>query len=464
MPGSGSPVQGPSGPANIFSYAKDRMEELPPSRVLSVIRPGETLDKEQLLERVRERISSSVLEKDLLDTVFYLKHRYGLKFIPWHNGNYQVRHSERSASLYLEYLTSIFSPQVFLEKINFPGTGSKKDDRCGEVLGWQVCSRNPAHHKRPMVHTCNRKECPECYTVWITQATERAVSRLEGYMDAAKMYYLKKYARRVKIWPSRHFTFSPSHKQAQLIVDRAIEVVKNNGREDYMREDLPAAFLDELMREGYTALEKSGLRGAVVIPHLYQIKDEYEKFAVALRDQLNDGKPAWKPKFNRYTALTTLENYHQYLDFFPHIHVMAYGKAVEPDEFISRMPGWRYSNKYRDKNGRKKDYAPGTVIYYCLTHSPVIEGKQIVRYWGCIAPKRLRCVRKETAVDYVLCEECKALICPAKFSEEGGEGELLEIDLEHPVQRKYIVRTYVIAEGLPPPEHDQRSESYVQTH
>ncbi|MCK9544471.1 MAG: hypothetical protein M0R03_20830 [Novosphingobium sp.] len=450
MTGSEALLKQPSSPAEIFSYAKDRMEEIPPWRVLILIQPGEVLNKYDLLDRVREKISSCILESELFQIVIYLKHHYGLEFMPLHNGNYQVWHSDRSASLYPEYLTSIFHPEIFLEKVNFPGTGHKKNDECGEIKGWKACSNNPTHYRRPWVHSCNRKECPVCYTTWINQAVnKRVLPRMEGFEDALKKEHLKKWGKHKKVWPARHFSLSPPDSEIEKLIQNAIEAVKRAGKENYMDENLPAFFLEELIQRSYVALKKTGLKGAVVIPHFYRIKDEYKDYAVRLAEELNSKLEEWKPKYNRYTALATLENYHQYLYLSPHVHVVAYGKAVNSDIFEKElMPGWIYKNHSSGKKNKNPGY--GGIVYYALTHSPVIPNKQIIRYWGCLAPKSLKCIKTESYLEEETCPDCGSPVCPVTFENLEGEGKALEIDKDHPVLKKHIEKEFVIV-GLPPP-------------
>jgi hypothetical protein len=348
--------------------------------------------------------------------------------------------------LYPEYLTGIFNPQVWLERLKFPGTGEKKDEYCGEIKGWKVCSNNPIHFKRPRVHSCNRRECPICYSYWINQAVrDRILPRMEGFEDALRGEHLKRWGRPGKVWPARHFSISPPDHAVSRMVENSIEFVVKSGNEDYMRENLPGVFLDELMQQSYVALEKTGLQGAVVIPHFYRIKDEYQDFAKNLSDELNQSRESWKPKYNRYTALGTLENYHKYLDFSPHVHVLAYGRAADADLYSKDlMPGWIY------RNHGKGDREYGQVLYYILTHSPVIKKKQIIRYWGCLAPKRLKCLKSENYLETEICPDCGSPICPAVFSEPDGSGELLQIDLENPILLRIIVKSYLIIGEIPP--------------
>lgn len=443
-----------SEPKDLFSYAADRLKTIPASKLMPLITPGESISEDELTNKVRTYISPGATDKDILRAVYELKAETGIEVV--HSSSYQtfqVRHSKKSAALYPEYLTSIFFPDIWLEKVKFPGTGEKKDDECGEIKGWKVCSHNPTHYKRPRVHSCNRKECPVCYTNWINQAVrDRILPRMEGFEEALKQEHMKRWGRPGKVWPARHFSLSPPEEEIRRMKKRAINAIKKDGNEDYMRKYLPGFLLEELMQISYVALEKSGLKGATVIPHFHRIKDEYKDFAVKLAAELNKDLDDWKPKYNRYTALTTLENYHQYLYFYPHIHVLAYGKAVNSEEFEKDiMPGWVYTNHSEEKKHRKsKGNGYGAVLHYILTHSPVIEGKQIIRYWGCLASKRLKCIKSESALEEETCPDCGAAVCPAVFSNLDGEGDLLEIDRVHPVLKKVILKDYVIVGKAPP--------------
>lgn len=437
---------------DLFSYAGDR-NPIFTSNLIQLIPPGRTISDRELVRKVREYISPGATERDVRSAVYELRAEIGLEVLslpPY--DTYKVRHSEKSALLYPEYLTSIFNPGIWLEKIKFPGTGEKKDEDCGEIKGWKCCSHNPTHYRRPRIHSCNRKECPVCYTNWINQAVkDRILPRMEGFEEALRLAHIKRWGRPGKVWPARHFSFSPPEYEASKMKEKALDHVKKAGNENFMREVLPGVFLDELMQQSYIALERSGLQGAVVIPHMYRIKEEYQEFASQLSRDLNEKLEKWKPRYNRYTALTTLENYHDYLYFSPHIHVLAYGKAVNSDEFErDLMPGWIYKNHKRDEQKEEHNGSYGGILYYVLTHSPVIKGKQIIRYWGCLAPKRLKCIKSESALEEETCPDCGSPVCPAVFSEPDGEGDLLELDLEHPILMRLILKTFVIV-GKPPP-------------
>lgn len=437
---------------DLFSYAADR-KPLFTANLILLIPPGRTISDVELVSKVREYISPGATEKDVRCAVYELRAEIGLDVLslpPY--DNYKVRHSEKSALLYPEYLTSIFNPSVWLEKVKFPGTGEIKDEDCGEVKGWKCCSHNPLHYRRPRIHSCNRKECPVCYTNWINQAVkDRILPRMEGFEDALRQAHMQRWGRPGKVWPARHFTISPPENEVSKMREAALENVKKSGNENFMRELLPGTFLENLMQQSYIALEKTGLQGAVVIPHFYRIKDVYQDYAVRLSKQLNEKLEKWKPRYNRYTAIATLPNYHDYLEFSPHIHVLAYGKAHPADEFERHlMPGWIYKNHKRDKQNDEHNGSYGGILYYILTHSPVIAKKQIIRYWGCLAPKRLKCIKSERALEEETCPDCGAAICPAVFSEPDGEGDLLEIDLEHPILMRIILKTFVIV-GKPPP-------------
>lgn len=365
-------------------------------------------------------------------------------------GDVEIHHSEKSLSLYPEYRTSNLFPRRWLEVIEFPGHGRKKSDRCGEVVYWKTCSANPSHFARPARHTCNRQECPECWPNWMRQAVDRAVSRVEGYQDALTNWQLA-HRRRRRVYRPRHFSFHPDDRNCARMAQEAEKAVRAAGLEDQMIVELPKAFLNILFREAYGALRISGLDGAVVIPHMYRIADEYKDMAKRLAREKNEDRQVWEPKWNRYTVLMNDPAWREkgYFEYSPHVHILCYGHALEPEEFIDECPGWNYRNHQRvDENtGKTLGNEPRPVLSYLLTHAPVIKGKQLIRYWGCLSPRRLNCIRKTEETEYQYCPVCGEVVVQAALKDEGKQ--LFELDKDHPVQLVRTIREYQLMGGPP---------------
>ena len=189
-----------------------------------------------------------------------------------------------------------------------------------------------------------------------------------------------------------------------LSVEEMIEEAAGVARPSYngvlMPDDLQRAFREILIRESYKALEKSGLVGAAVIVHDERLTDDSREFAQCLADKLNrdleaafyekaalrhEKNPGRYPepsdltyegrRYNRYTAAFTLDDYSDLMRFFPHIHIVCYGKFKDAREFRN-VTGWNYENY---SGNSKKDRSPVAgsgreTLRYLSSHMPILKG------------------------------------------------------------------------------------------
>ena len=266
-----------------------------------------------------------------------------------------------------------------------------------------------------------------------------------------------------------------------LSVEEMIEEAAGVARPSYngvlMPDDLQRAFREILIRETYKALEKSGLVGAAVIVHDERLRDDSREFAQCLADKLNrdleaafyekaalrhEKNPGRYPdpsdltydgrRYNRYTAAFTLDDYSDLMRFFPHIHIVCYGKFIDAREF-QKVTGWNYENysgnSKKDRALRSRGAVEKT-LRYLSSHMPILKGVQSIRYWGCLSYHRLKCVKGEKTRLELPCRHCGNVMKEA-VNNGTADAPDLEIDQGAPVTVAYVPRVYFLAGGLGPP-------------
>lgn len=331
-------------------------------------------------------------------------------------GDYLLSHTEQSYSLYLDLLHSHQDPSFCISNtIQMPGTGKPKDDRCGTIKFWKACRSNPQHHLTPAYHNCHRRECPECSGYWLSQAADRVADTFEGYESALRRYYLKKTGKRWRVYAPRHFSFNPSEEKISRLVSAAVVRVDASG---VSGEGWPlamvGAFLDVMREEFRRWLSAADLdRAGIAVIHPFRIKEEYQDYAVEYAKKKNDERVGG-PKYNRYSALATLPNWRGFFDFSPHVHVIAYGKAVHTDDFRKAVPGVVLVNHSANHKKSKRLDNPNKLkglVGYLLSHAGIVKGKDAYTLFGDLHSSKLR--------KYVICPDCKERI-PASEVQDGA--------------------------------------------
>ena len=284
-----------------------------------------------------------------------------------------------------------------------PGTGKTKDDRCGTIKFWKACRSNPSHHLHAAYHNCHRRECPECSGYWLSQAADRVGDTFEGYESALSRHFVKAGKRGGKIYPPRHFSFNPSPEEVGRLVAAAVVRVEVSGVSgDAWPAALAVTFLDVMREECGRWLRAAGLdRAGIAVIHPFRIKDEYQDIAVQYAKTKNEER-AGGPKYNRYSALATRSDWRDYFDFSPHIHIVAYGKAVDTNDFRGIYPGVVLVNHSANHKRSKRLDNPKKLrglVAYLLSHAAVVKGKDAYTLFGDLHSSRLR--------KYKVCPDCK---------------------------------------------------------
>jgi predicted RNA-binding Zn-ribbon protein involved in translation (DUF1610 family) len=225
------------------------------------------------------------------------------------------------------------------------------------------------------------------------------------------------------IYPPRHFMLSPP----ALVVNKAIERTQNTLQAKNLHPDnWGRVFIEKFRYEAYKAARIADLDGGAVITHLYRIKKEEHRF---IQDECQ--RLGFK---DRWEFVINQSDWRNYVYWSPHIHFPAYGTAVPTKQFYEQTEGWTI------RMIREASTVQG-LMYYLLSHAPVINGRLSVTYLGCLSPQRLRCIQVKTEKAEVLCPECGN---PLVYASLDDEGVICEIHLERPLMRRTKIRYYMI--------------------
>lgn len=385
--------------------------------------------------------------------------QYGIDIIGNLGGSWSVGHTDKSRSLYLDNCTVTLEQtddmRELLSKVLNSKTGEETGPDCGKIKFWKTCSANPQHEIRPVYHNCHHATCPACGHYWISQAAERIEKTTSGYQEALSRYE-RDHGKPVSRYKFRHFSFNPSLAEQDRLLERAHKITLEQLKQAEYQDKMPVEllrrnFLDVLRNAANTWLEASGLDGAVLVPHFNRIKKEYKDLSVNLAKGLNESKKPWEPRFNRYTALIHYmkesgKAWHEGFYFSPHVHVIAYGKAIDTDSFVKILPNVRITNHSAKK--RKGSGNIGGLAYYLLTHTPIIHGKKSITHWGCLHSSILKKTKIREEKIYETCPVCGADLVQCHVSDGTDTPEILDLTKEK-IPQKVCIYSYSLRKGPP---------------
>lgn len=253
------------------------------------------------------------------------------------------------------------------------GTGISRD-YCGEKRGIKiVCSESPDdHHYRVLKMTCHDLGCPVC---WPSRATELA--RKSGE----------------KVWAYHEITQGnlPSHWSFNM----APGMFPSLPMDDEM-------LIRKVRDWGVTHAKAAGIKGALVQPHLYRIKKEYQaKFTEeAERRNIQARKnKEMTPKWNRYDIVREQSNWRDFVDYSPHVHLIGYGYLLKADKFKAKY-GFTY-RKHGNLNALSDVQA---CINYLLSHAPLAKGVQVYSLFGVLGNNQMILLDEYEEVE--VCQDC----------------------------------------------------------
>jgi hypothetical protein len=154
--------------------------------------------------------------------------------------------------------------------------------------------------------------------------------------------------------------------------------------------------LQWLYNEGSRVSMLLGVVGCVVVAHPYRIRKEFARV-------VNDS--ATIEGVNRYIWALRQKNWQDFVYFSPHLHLHAFGRFMDSDDF-HKLTGWVYRNHDDDDKAGREGNELTKSIYYLLTHAWVRDNNKAVRYWGNLSNKRLEMRQVDTIKEPMLCPGC----------------------------------------------------------
>ena len=250
------------------------------------------------------------------------------------------------------------------DKLVTPGYG-ESFPVCGTPRFSITCPEDPNHHTKLRNYSCHKSSCPICWPSWASRLSKDAQSRIDGSRSAYDRTY-----------KARHISLSPGLVPFHYPTSECLEW---------------------LFKEGNRLTKILGIPGCAVIPHPYRIKDEMKELVRLLSS---------RERINRYQWALKQPNPHDYLYFSPHLHLIAYGKLMDSDEFYE-LTGWVYSNHDDNQKAGREDKELQRTIYYLLTHAWTKDNSVVLRYWGDLSNKRLQKIKIDEIKEPILCPVCK---------------------------------------------------------
>jgi len=312
-----------------------------------------------------------------------------------------------------------------------PGTGKvTRPGECGKPRPgkWEVCSHDHNHQKSYNPTTCGKPECPICWTTWAKREAHRQSAGLIAYQNrnGGQRTLFDGFSEKGKA--PRHDIISPPLSAVRHMVAKTHRQLDKNGEPI---ERFGYYFLPIFNREINKMLELSGIDGAKVVSHMFRIRPEY-------KDRINKEVSAGLAA-DRYDWVKKHSNWYDYLYFSPHVHLVTFGWNI--DNFYELSGGWTY------KAIREVYDAPG-LMYYLLSHTSIIEGRNAVRSWGCLSKHNMKKLDEWQESEPAYCGKCGSYLEYADCDDDGNLNTLMGRE----VQRRVKCYLYEIkmGEGLPP--------------
>jgi len=312
-----------------------------------------------------------------------------------------------------------------------PGTKKvTRPEECGTARfgKWEVCTNDAKHHTAKTPHTCGRPGCPICWTTWAKREAHRQTGVVLAYQnrDGGQRTLFDGFSEHGK--NPRHDILSPPHSVVERLIAKTYRELEKAGdsveRFDYH-------FIPLFKREIRKMLDLTGLDGADGVIHPYRIRGEY-------KDRISRDVKAGLAA-DRYDWIRKQPDWQKYVYFSPHVHFMTFGWNV--DNIYELSGGWTF------KAIREVYDAPG-LMYYLLSHTAVVEGRNSIIRWGCLSKHNIKKLDEWAESEPAYCGKCGAVLEYADCEDDGTVRQLLGRE----VQRRTRCYLYEIkmGEGLPP--------------
>jgi hypothetical protein len=286
------------------------------------------------------------------------------------------------------------------------GTGKVKDQYCGtfklmpgSIAG--ACQNHPDEHKPAAIPLgCTRRECPECWPKWARRSGKRISALVNGYLN-------QKYKDQVQLLPGDpgaylpdHVMISPGRATVQKLVAETEREISDPGVLVSASNQFHKIFMKKYRKEEARILALLEIAGGISIPHNIRLRSSKESEKA---DRANDT--------NRYREVLDRPDWHDGVKFSPHSHIITDGSYIPmTSDQLYEQTGWIYRNIGEISNLE-------ALVFYLMSHAPVIEDLHNDRPFGTLHPSRLAHVGTTKIPVYPKCPECLAAGIAPEFSE-----------------------------------------------
>lgn len=269
------------------------------------------------------------------------------------------------------------------------GTGVVSKEYCGTVRSQvAACSQKPGDHKPLLIRKgCNSQQCPECWPTWADKRSESMADSLNGYMNL-KFGWVQKHRKGFSVnrmYP-RHASFHASADDMRPYILAALDELGD-------LEECSMGTFDRVFWSKFGPIARgmaldAGITAAIVINHDFRLADEDD-------DEIRRGEGRYVA---RYRAIMDRPDWQDHIKFYPHIHVIGWGRLEDAAAFHKRT-GWTYR-----MHGVAR--TPAGLAYALLSHAVCIPGSKAYVPIGEMHSSKMACVTEYRYSEPILCSEC----------------------------------------------------------
>jgi hypothetical protein len=269
------------------------------------------------------------------------------------------------------------------------GTGSVADEYCGTFRSSvAACDHKPGEHKPLLIpRSCKSQQCPECWETWAEERAGSMADSLNGYMSL-KYGWVQKHRKGFSVeraYP-RHSSF---HLSLDLIKRLILDTLDELGDlEDYPMGTFDRVFWSKCGPIARGVALDAGITAAIVINHDFRLADEDD-------GEIRRGEGRYVA---RYRAIMDRPDWQDHIKFYPHIHVIGWGRLEDAAAFHKRT-GWTYRMHGVARN-------PAGLAYALLSHAVCIPGSKAYVPIGEMHSSKMACVKEYRYSEPILCSEC----------------------------------------------------------
>ena len=269
------------------------------------------------------------------------------------------------------------------------GTGVVSKDYCGTYRSHvAACNQKPGDHKPLLIRKgCNSQQCPECWEVWAKKRSASMEDSLNGYMNL-KFGWVQKHRKGFsvnRVYP-RHSSFHPPQ---ELLKPLILETLDELGDlEEYPMGTFDRVFWSKFGPIARRMARDAGIIAGIVINHDFRLADEDD-------DEIRRGEGRYVA---RYRAIMDRPDWYNHIKFYPHIHVIGWGR-LENILAFKASTGWTYRMHGVARN-------PAGLAYALLSHAVCIPGSKAYVPIGEMHSSKMACVKEYRYSEPILCSEC----------------------------------------------------------